>query len=204
MLSLQLLGAQGNLGTPLFRLSRLEWPGHYGPRGNALVPRRGLVRLGRILRRNFAIRGRTTAVFLPAAHFALFPIFLAALIVLAAGMTMVQVAVNPYVTIIGPSATASSRLNLSQAFNSVGTFIAPFLGSLFILRGAKPISPAVLHSMSESARQLYQTAEAASVRLPYIGIVFALVLLAVTQVRKIEFLYSCFRPHSECERWHNQ
>ena len=74
--------------------------------------------------------------FLPAAKLALFPIFLGALIVLAAGMTTVQVAVNPYVTVIGPAAKAASRLNLAQAFNSVGTFIAPYLGAIFILGGA--------------------------------------------------------------------
>ncbi len=119
------------------------------------------------------------AGFLPAAFYAQFPIFLAALIVLAAGMTAVQVAVNPYVTIIGPTATASSRLNLAQAFNSVGTFIAPFFGSYLILRGAKPLTPAVLHTMSEVSRQLYRTTEAATVRLPYIGITLALVLLAI-------------------------
>jgi len=79
--------------------------------------------------------------FVPAAKFASFPIFLAALVILAAGMTTVQVAANPYVTIIGPPATAASRLNLAQAFNSVGTFIAPFLGAALILKGAEPLAP---------------------------------------------------------------
>lgn len=116
--------------------------------------------------------------FLPAAHYATFAVFLAALVILAAGMTTVQVAANPYVTIIGPPATASSRLNLAQAFNSVGTFIAPFLGSLFILKGAKPITPARLKSMSEVARQAYRTAEASSVRIPYIGMALVLFCLA--------------------------
>ncbi len=117
--------------------------------------------------------------FLPAANLGAYPIFLAALIILAAGMTTVQVAVNPYVTVIGPPATASSRLNLAQAFNSVGTFIAPFLGSLFILKGAKPITPERLHSLSEAARQAYRTTEASSVRLPYIGMALVLLLLAI-------------------------
>ncbi|MGI4826732.1 MAG: sugar MFS transporter [Janthinobacterium lividum] len=117
--------------------------------------------------------------FLPAANYASFGIFLAALVVLAAGMTTVQVAANPYVTIVGPPETASSRLNLAQAFNSVGTFIAPFLGSLFILKNAKPIAPERLHQMSEAARQLYRATEASSVRLPYIGMAFVLFLLAV-------------------------
>ena len=116
--------------------------------------------------------------FVPAANLALFPVFLTALIILAAGMTTVQVAVNPYVTVIGPVRTASSRLNLAQAFNSVGTFIAPFFGSLLILKGAKPLSPERLHSMTEAARQTYRTVEASSVRLPYIGMALVLVLLA--------------------------
>jgi FHS family L-fucose permease-like MFS transporter len=118
--------------------------------------------------------------FIPAAHFALFPIFLAALIVLAAGMTIVQVAVNPYVTVIGPPATASSRLNLAQAFNSVGTFIAPFFGSQLILAAAPPMAtPERLHSMSDIARQIYRAEQASTVRLPYLGIALMLTLLAL-------------------------
>ena len=118
--------------------------------------------------------------FLPAAHLAAFPIFLCALVVLAAGMTVVQVAVNPYVTIIGPSATAASRLNLAQAFNSVGTFIAPFIGSYLILRTAPaPVKPEILRSMSDVARQAYRVAQAATVQMPYIAIAVALALLAL-------------------------
>jgi len=118
--------------------------------------------------------------FLPAAHLALFPVFLAADVVVAAGMTVVQVAVNPYVTIIGPAATASSRLNLAQAFNSFGTFIAPFFGAYLILRTApEAVSPERLHSMSEVARQAYRVAQAATVQPPYIAIAVALVLLGL-------------------------
>jgi MFS transporter, FHS family, L-fucose permease len=117
--------------------------------------------------------------FLPAANHAVFGVFLMALVILAAGMTTVQVAANPYVTVIGPPATASSRLNLAQAFNSVGTFIAPFFGSVLILRGAKPIAPERLHSMAEVARQAYRMAEAASVRMPYIGMALTLFCLAI-------------------------
>ena len=120
------------------------------------------------------------AGFIPAANFALFPVFLCALIVLAAGMTVVQVAVNPYVTVIGPPKTASSRLNLAQAFNSVGTFIAPFFGAVLILRNAVPvISANGLLSMSEVERQAYRAAQASTVRVPYIGIALMLLFLAV-------------------------
>jgi MFS transporter, FHS family, L-fucose permease len=117
--------------------------------------------------------------FLPAASHAVFGIFLTALVILAAGMTTVQVAANPYVTVIGPPATASSRLNLAQAFNSVGTFIAPFFGSALILKGAKPIAPERLRSMEEVARQAYRLAEASSVRVPYIGMALTLLCLAI-------------------------
>jgi FHS family L-fucose permease-like MFS transporter len=117
--------------------------------------------------------------FLPAANRAVFGIFLTALVILAAGMTTVQVAANPYVTVIGPPATASSRLNLAQAFNSVGTFIAPFFGSALILKGAKPIPPERLRNMAEVARQAYRMAEAASVRMPYIGMALTLLCLAI-------------------------
>jgi FHS family L-fucose permease-like MFS transporter len=120
------------------------------------------------------------AGFIPAANFALFPVFLCALIVLAAGMTVVQVAVNPYVTVIGPPKTASSRLNLAQAFNSVGTFIAPFFGAVLILRNAVPVITAKgLLSMSEIERQAYRAAQASTVRVPYIGIALMLLFLAV-------------------------
>ncbi len=117
--------------------------------------------------------------FVPATALASFPVFLCALVVLAAGMTTVQVAANPYVTIIGPPRTASSRLNLAQAFNSVGTFIAPFFGAMLILKDARPVSPATLHRMSEASRQLYRVTEAGSVRLPYIAMALALFLLAI-------------------------
>lgn len=120
------------------------------------------------------------AGFIPAADLALFPVFLAALIVLAAGMTIVQVAVNPYVTVIGPVATASSRLNLAQAFNSFGTFIAPLFGSILILASAPAtIAPERLLSMTEVAKQAYRATQASTVRLPYIGIALTLVLLAL-------------------------
>jgi FHS family L-fucose permease-like MFS transporter len=120
------------------------------------------------------------AGFIPAANLALFPVFLAALIVLAAGMTVVQVAVNPYVTVIGPPRTASSRLNLAQAFNSVGTFIAPFFGAVLILRNAVPVITAKgLLSMSEIERQAYRAAQASTVRVPYIGIALMLLFLAI-------------------------
>ncbi len=118
--------------------------------------------------------------FLPAATSASFPLFLVALVVLAAGMTVVQVAINPYVTVIGPTATAASRLNLAQAFNSVGTFIAPFVGTALILKNAHGIvSAEKFHLMSAVQQQLYRADQASTVRLPYLLISLALALLAL-------------------------
>jgi MFS transporter, FHS family, L-fucose permease len=75
------------------------------------------------------------ALFYPAAGLRTYPLFLGALFVLASGITLLQVAANPYVTELGPPETASSRLTLTQAFNSLGTTIGPYLGSVFILAG---------------------------------------------------------------------
>jgi FHS family L-fucose permease-like MFS transporter len=119
------------------------------------------------------------AGFIPAAKLAVFGIFLGALIVLAAGMTVVQVAVNPYVTVIGPAATASSRLNLAQAFNSFGTFIAPFLGGLVILGGATQLTPERIHTLSAVKLQAYRELQAHTVVLPYLGMALVLILLAI-------------------------
>src|SRR5919205_4217925 len=78
-------------------------------------------------------------LFVPAASVPSYPLFLGALIVLAGGITCLQVAANPYVTVLGKPETASSRLNLTQAFNSLGTFLAPFFGGLLILTAARKI-----------------------------------------------------------------
>src|SRR6267154_2605932 len=69
-------------------------------------------------------------LFLPAASAASYPLFLSALVLLPAGITGLQVAANPYVVVLGSPETASSRLDLTQAFNSLGTTIAPKLGGL--------------------------------------------------------------------------
>jgi len=117
-------------------------------------------------------------LFLPAASFASFPLFLGALIVLAAGITGLQVAANPYVVVLGKPETASSRLDLTQAFNSLGTTIAPKLGGLLILAGA-PLAVEEMKALSPAALHLYRVQEAASVKLPYTVIGIALLLLAV-------------------------
>jgi FHS family L-fucose permease-like MFS transporter len=117
-------------------------------------------------------------LFLPAASAASYPLFLTALVVLAAGITGLQVSANPYVVVLGKPETASSRLDLTQAFNSLGTTIAPKLGGLLILATA-PMAIEELHQLSPHALHAYRVQEAASVKIPYTVICVALVLLAV-------------------------
>ena len=117
-------------------------------------------------------------LFLPAATAASYVLFLCALMVLAAGITALQVAANPYVAVLGPEKTASSRLNLTQAFNSLGTTIGPYLGGLLIL-SANPTGLDQLRQMPEAALQAYRVQEASSVKLPYLVIGIALILLGI-------------------------
>jgi FHS family L-fucose permease-like MFS transporter len=116
-------------------------------------------------------------LFIPAASVPSFPLFLGALIVLACGMTALQVAANPYVAVLGPSETASSRLNLAQAFNSLGTTIGPYLGGMLILSAA-PATADAMRQMTSDALHLYRQQQASSVKLPYL--IFGAVLLALS------------------------
>jgi MFS transporter, FHS family, L-fucose permease len=122
--------------------------------------------------------GAGAFLFVPAASVPSYPLFLVALIVLAAGITCLQVAANPYVTVLGNPATASSRLNLTQAFNSLGTFLAPFFGGLFILSAA-PKTIDEIRALAPDALHAYRLHEAATVKTPYMGLGLALVLLAI-------------------------
>ncbi len=122
--------------------------------------------------------GLGALLFIPAASVPSFPLFLSALIVLAAGMTILQVSANPYVAVLGPSKTASSRLNLTQAFNSLGTTIGPPLGGLLILSGA-PMAMDQLLAIAPANLQAYRVQQASSVKLPYVGLALVLLALAV-------------------------
>jgi MFS transporter, FHS family, L-fucose permease len=116
-------------------------------------------------------------LFVPAASIASYPLFLGALMVLAAGITALQVAANPYVAVLGPPETASSRLNLTQAFNSLGTTVGPWIGGLLILGTAE--NKDAIKNMSAEALQTFRVQQAASVKMPYIVIGLALVIFAV-------------------------
>jgi FHS family L-fucose permease-like MFS transporter len=117
-------------------------------------------------------------LFLPAASAPSFPLFLAALIVLAAGITILQVSANPYVSVLGKPETASSRLNLTQAFNSLGTTLAPLFGGLVILNAA-PMGIERIRKLAPDALQSFRVHEAATVKTPYVGIAITLIVLAV-------------------------
>ncbi|MFZ5667893.1 MAG: sugar MFS transporter [Pseudomonadota bacterium] len=115
-------------------------------------------------------------MFAPAARLGVYPGFLAALFIMAAGITLLQVAANPLMALLGRPESSHSRLNLAQAFNSLGTTVGPFVGSALILAGgvASP-DPARL---SPEALAIARRAEAHSVQLPFLGIAAGLVVLA--------------------------
>src|SRR5512136_79113 len=116
-------------------------------------------------------------MFYPAAGTRSYAIFLSALFVLASGITLLQVSANPYVAILGKPETASSRLTLTQAFNSLGTTVAPLFGSMLILSVAAKTSED-LAALSPSDLTAYQLAEAASVQVPYLWLAAALFAIA--------------------------
>lgn len=121
--------------------------------------------------------GIGTLIFYPAAALRSYPVFLFAFFVLASGITLLQVAANPYVTILGKPETASSRLNLTQAFNSLGTTVAPYFGSLLILSNAVKTAEE-LAKLSPEELEAYRAAEAAAVQYPYLGLAAVLFIMA--------------------------
>lgn len=122
-----------------------------------------------------AITGVGALGFVPAATLASYPLFLTSLVILAGGITILQVAANPYVAVVGPPETASSRLNLVQAFNSLGTAVAPVFGGMLILGQSAGGTAANGTILTQSQRM----ADALAVRIPYVGIALLLFALAV-------------------------
>lgn len=107
-------------------------------------------------------------LFIPSALFATYAMFLTALFVLAAGITLLQVAANPLVTIMGKPETASMRLTLTQAFNSLGTTIGPIIGGILLFSA---------HHVTSAQ------AEANSVIVPYLGLALILIAMALTMIK---------------------
>lgn len=104
--------------------------------------------------------------------------FLIALFVLASGITILQVAANPYVTALGNAHTASSRLTMTQAFNSLGAAIGPKIGGILIL-SSTVLTAAQLASLPQAELAIYRAKEAATVQIPYLALGAALLILAV-------------------------
>lgn len=117
-------------------------------------------------------------LFYPASESRLFGLFLVALFVIASGLTFLETAANPYVTVLGHPATATQRLNLSQAFNGLAATLAPLLGGVFILSG-DTLSEAQKARMSPNQLAVFLTKEAATVQVPYLVIGGVVLLVAV-------------------------
>jgi FHS family L-fucose permease-like MFS transporter len=117
-------------------------------------------------------------LFSPAASERIFAVFIIGYFTLAAGITILQVAANPYVAVLGTEDGASSRLNLSQAFNSLGTAIAPIIGASFLLSDTIMSSDAIA-VLSESEQQDYYIGEASAVSSPFLLLAGCIALLAV-------------------------
>ena len=124
-----------------------------------------------------ATAGMGCLLFYPAAATRLYPLFLLALFVVAGGITVLQVAANPYISVLGPEESASSRLNLSQAFNSFGTTIAPVVAASLLL-GDQILGSEAIQSLPEAERLAYFAAEASAVQVPFVVLALSFFALA--------------------------
>ena len=129
-----------------------------------------------------AVMGLGCLLFLPAASLRWYGLFLLAYFVLASGMTLLQVAANPFVTVLGEPATAASRLNLSQAFNSLGTTVAPALGAIFILSDSV-LSSDELARLDDISKSVYFASEASAVQGPFVILALMLFMLAAVVLK---------------------
>lgn len=116
-------------------------------------------------------------LFIPAANTQLYEFFLAALFIIACGLTILETAANPYVSLLGDPATATRRLNFAQSFNGLAATLAPIIGARIIL--TKGFSDAELNAMTEGARQVALASEASSVKVPYLVLGGIILLVAV-------------------------
>jgi len=116
-------------------------------------------------------------LFIPAASIGLYGFFLFALFVMACGQGVLEVAANPYVTILGPPESSERRLNLAQSFNAVGAVVTPIIGRAFILSGIE-YSASQISAMSPEQSAAYSAMEASRVRGPYLAITALFLLVA--------------------------
>ncbi|MDT3401165.1 L-fucose:H+ symporter permease [Mucilaginibacter terrae] len=116
-------------------------------------------------------------LFIPAANTQQYTFFLVALFVIACGLTTLETAANPYITVIGDPEGASTRLNFAQSFNGLATTLAPIIGAKFIL--TKSYTEEALKAMSPAAQQFALATEASSVKMPYFILGTVLLVIAV-------------------------
>lgn len=117
-------------------------------------------------------------LFIPAANTRAYELFLIALFIIGCGLTLLETAANPYVTVLGDKATATGRINLAASFNGLAAMIAPIIGTRFILSG-KEYSAGELAAMPEANRLAYLLEEASSVKMPYLILGSILLLVAL-------------------------
>lgn len=117
-------------------------------------------------------------LFHPAAEERSFRIFMLAVFVLGTGITFLQVAANPYVSILGSESTSSTRLTFSQAFNALGTTIAPILMSVYLLKEEVKTS-SELNFLDDIDRAIYFQNEALSIQMPSLFIALVTIFLAL-------------------------
>ena len=115
-------------------------------------------------------------LFVPASSAGSFALFLGALFVLASGVTIVQVVSNPLISMLGDTATAHSRLTFAQAFNSLGTTVFPYVGSILILGSLATVDP---NTLSGAALTAFRTAETHTIVTTYLGLAAILFIVAV-------------------------
>jgi FHS family L-fucose permease-like MFS transporter len=125
-------------------------------------------------------------LFVPASSLGVYKFFLFALFVMACGQSFLEVAANPYVTILGPQESSERRLNFAQSFNAVGSVVGPAIGRALILTGVE-YTPAQLAVMSAAQVGAYRAAEAATVKVPYVMIAGIFLVVAA-------FIYAAHLP----------
>jgi FHS family L-fucose permease-like MFS transporter len=135
-------------------------------------------------------------LFYPAAIIREYSIFLAALFIIASGLTFLETAANPYITVLGEPATAVQRLNFAQSFNGLAATLAPFIGGLFILSGNE-LSDEQKNAMAPERLIAYLDIEAATVKIPYlvIGLVVLLVAIIIYRTKLPDIIESEEREH---------
>src|SRR5882672_5660397 len=116
-------------------------------------------------------------LFIPAAYVLKYWVFLAALFIMACGQSFLEVAANPYITVLGPPESSERRLNVAQSFNGFGAWITPQIGKLFILTAAV-YTATQIKAMSPEQFRTFQLSEASTVKIPYLVITGLLLFVA--------------------------